>query len=280
MFVSKTKVLFASLCLLLATVSFVSAEIQTRSINTLKLTGEAADLVVSADGKRVFVLQTDGMLQVFSIQGQLEGTVEVGNDVTNITAQGESLLLLTRKGKPEVDYLLIDVIQKIATAGSPRLGKADAPVEIIVFDDFQCPYCAKISSVLKETVANSDGKASLVFKHFPLQMHQMAKPAAEASIAAQQQGKFWEYYDLVFANYNQLTDEKLVEFAKQLKLDMKKFEADRTNQKLIGKVDADMQEGVRVGVRGTPAIYINGRQYSGERSLQGLLRQVQVEMQQ
>lgn len=254
------------------------AEVQTRAINQLPLSGEAVDLAVSADGKRVFVLQNDGNLEIFSIQGQKQGTIKLGKDVTNISAQGETLLLLTRKGKKEVEYLLIDIVQQIRTDGAPRLGKADAPVEIVVFDDFQCPYCAKLVPHLKEAIKQSGGQASLVFKHFPLQMHKLAKTAAEASIAAQEQGKFWEYHDLLFENYNRLTEEKLVDFAKQLNLDMAKFEADRKSPKLVNRVFLDQQEGTQVGVRGTPAVYINGRQFQGERTAQGLLREIQMEL--
>ena len=254
------------------------AEVQTRQINQLPLSAEAVDLTVSADGKRVFVLQDDGNLEIFSIQGEKQGTIAVGKDVTNISAQGETLLLLTRKGKKEVEYLLIDVVQQIKTDGSPRLGRADAPVEIVVFDDFQCPYCAKLAPHLKEAVKQAGGQASLVFKHFPLQMHKLAKTAAEASIAAQQQGKFWEYHDLVFENYNRLTDEKLVDFAKQLKLDMAKFELDRKSPLVVNRVVLEQQEGVKAGVRGTPAVYINGRQFQGERTAQGLLREIQMEL--
>jgi len=108
----------------------------------------------------------------------------------------------------------------------------------------------------------------LVYKNFPLRMHSFAAKAAQAAMAADRQGKFWSMYDKIFASYNSLSDEKLKAFAKEIGLDMKKFEQDMNSAAVKRQIQLDMQIGARAGVRGTPTIFINGRRLKN-RSLQG-----------
>ncbi|MCG6981890.1 MAG: thioredoxin domain-containing protein [Deltaproteobacteria bacterium] len=102
-------------------------------------------------------------------------------------------------------------------------------------------------------------QVKLVFKNFPLRNHQFSMQAAIAALAAEKQGKFWEFHDLLFKNYNHLNEEKIKEIAQQLNLDMKKFEKDRKDPEIRVMINKDLAEGNRVGVRGTPTIFINGR---------------------
>jgi protein-disulfide isomerase len=99
----------------------------------------------------------------------------------------------------------------------------------------------------------------LVFKHFPLGYHKFAMNAAIAALAAEKQGKFWEFHDLLFKNYKSLNEQKVKEFALQLNLNMEKFEKDQKDPALKAMINRDVSEGKRVGVRGTPAVFINGR---------------------
>ena len=122
--------------------------------------------------------------------------------------------------------------------------------------------------LLEQVLEKYPGKVKLVFKNFPLRNHAQAKPAAIAALAAGKQGKFWEYHDKVFENYKGLNSGSYEKFARDLGLDMEKFAADRKSQDLAGLVNADLQEGSRAGVRGTPSIFINGRKM-GQRSLEG-----------
>jgi protein-disulfide isomerase len=102
-------------------------------------------------------------------------------------------------------------------------------------------------------------QVKLVFKNFPLRNHKFSMQAAIAALAAGKQGKFWEFHDLLFKNYNHLNEEKIKEIAQQLNLDMKKFEKDRKDPQIRAMINKDLAEGNRVGVRGTPTIFINGR---------------------
>ena len=102
-------------------------------------------------------------------------------------------------------------------------------------------------------------KVKLVFKNFPLRNHKFAMEAAIAALAAEKQGKFWEFHDLLFKDYNRLNVQKVKEIAQQLKLDMEKFEKDRKDPGIRPLINRDLAEGNRAGVRGTPTIFINGR---------------------
>jgi protein-disulfide isomerase len=102
-------------------------------------------------------------------------------------------------------------------------------------------------------------QVKLVFKNFPIRNHKFAMQAAIAALAAEKQGKFWEFHDLLFKNYNHLNEQKVKEIAQQLNLDMEKFEKDRKDPRIRAMINKDLAEGNRAGVRGTPTIFVNGR---------------------
>ena len=113
--------------------------------------------------------------------------------------------------------------------------------------------------VLEQVFEKNPNQVKLVFKNFPLRNHKSAMPAAIAALAAEKQGKFWEFHDLLFKDYNRLNEQKVKEIAQQLKLDIKKFEKDRKDPRIGAMINRDMAEGNRAGVRGTPTVFINGR---------------------
>ena len=117
----------------------------------------------------------------------------------------------------------------------------------------------------------------LVFKNFPLRNHKFAWPAAIAALAANKQGKFWELHDQLYENYNRLSDQKIREIAQQVGLDMEKFDKDMKDPELKAIVERDFQEGARVGVRGIPTIFVNGRQLKN-RSFQGFQAAIEKEL--
>jgi protein-disulfide isomerase len=117
----------------------------------------------------------------------------------------------------------------------------------------------------------------LVFKNFPLRNHKFAWPAAIAALAANKQGKFWELHDQLYENYNRLSDQKIREIAQQVGLDMEKFDKDMKAPELKAIVERDFQEGARIGVRGIPTIFVNGRQLKN-RSFQGFQAAIEKEL--
>ena len=113
--------------------------------------------------------------------------------------------------------------------------------------------------VLEQVLEKNPNQVKLVFKNFPLRNHKSAMPAAIAALAAEKQGKFWEFHDLLFKDYNRLSEQKVKEIAQQLNLDMEQFEKDRKDTRIRTMINRDVSEGNRVGVRGTPTVFINGR---------------------
>ena len=121
-------------------------------------------------------------------------------------------------------------------------------------------------------------EVKLVFKNFPLtRIHKSAMDAAVAVLAANQQGKFWEYHSELFKNYNNLSEEKFAEIAQSLALDKEQFDKDRQNPALAAMVQRDLKDGVEAGVRGTPSIFVNGRTLT-QRSLEGFKQIIDDEL--
>jgi len=161
--------------------------------------------------------------------------------------------------------------------GAPVMGDPNAPVTIVEFTDFQCPFCAKASKTLNELLAKNAGKIKIVFKHNPLSFHNQAKLAHQAAEAASLQGKFWEMYELLFNNQKALERDNLISYAKQLGLDEAKFVADMDSQAVIDRVEADLKQGESVAVKGTPHFFINGTRMSGARPLDAIQTAVDKE---
>jgi len=144
-------------------------------------------------------------------------------------------------------------------------GDFNAPITIVEFSDFECPFCEKHYPTLNKILGDYKGKVRLVYKHFPLsQIHPSAQKAAEASECASEQGKFWEYHDKVFENQpSGLSVEKLKQWARDLELNSSKFNNCLDSGKFAQKVTDNLQEGTTKGVNGTPATFINGQLISG-----------------
>ncbi|RMG11103.1 MAG: thioredoxin [Deltaproteobacteria bacterium] len=151
----------------------------------------------------------------------------------------------------------------IEVGKAPVKGPPNAPVTIIEFSDFQCPFCGRVESTLKQLEDKYAGKIRLAFKHQPLPFHQHAFLAAEAAMAAHEQGKFWEYHDKLFQNQRALTRADLERYAKELGLDMDKFRAALDSGKFKSYIQADQALAAKVGANGTPTFFINGRKLVG-----------------
>lgn len=253
--------LFMVVLLLLfgASPALAANRVDVRMLRTVSLDANPTQVVATADGQRIYVLTEKGDVQLFSTNGDLIGSFEAGPDVTGIAPQGANRLILEMGKQQQLMLIALEPVVQLSTAGAPTLGPADAPVTIVIFDDFECPYCAKAVPLVKEVVNAYPDQVRLVYKHFPLGMHKHAKAAAIASMAAERQGKFWPLHDLLFANYNKLNPNKITQLAEQAGLDMARFEVDRKDPRLQQQLNADMREGKRVGVRGTPTIFVNGR---------------------
>jgi protein-disulfide isomerase len=168
------------------------------------------------------------------------------------------------RDKYAVTSFLEPMRTRVDTGDGPSSGPADAPVTIVEFSDFQCPFCSRVIPTLKRVEEEYGDKVRLVFRQFPLhRLHPQAQKAAEASLCAEDQGKFWEMHDAMFADQAGLAVDKLKEKAALLGLSMDAFNDCLDSDRYADRVDADLKAGADAGVSGTPALFINGRFLSG-----------------
>src|SRR5258707_4903526 len=168
-------------------------------------------------------------------------------------------------------FLLLMVLAQLATAGVQKPSVSATPterVEIVVFSDFQCPFCAQFAPSIRELEARGiDGMATTVqFRQFPLSIHPDAQLAAQAALAAKEQSKFWEMHDLLFANQAALKRDDLLRYAAKLKLNLERFRKDLDSERLKQIIESDKAEAAKLGVDGTPTFFINGRGDSGAKT--------------
>jgi protein-disulfide isomerase len=155
-------------------------------------------------------------------------------------------------------------IYDVKTSTAPVRGAATAPVTIIEFAEFQCPFCTRVRPTLEQIENTYKDRVRFVWKHLPLvSIHSHAMDAAIAAEAARKQGRFWEYHDKLFANQSQLEPDALRKYAEELGLDLTRFDRDRADQEVKTRVLEDMTEATSLGVTSTPTFFINGRLVSG-----------------
>jgi len=170
------------------------------------------------------------------------------------------------RAKTEVVVLMRPPKVEVAYDPARVRGDAKAPVTIVEFSDFQCPFCQKAQVTLKNLLAKYDGRVKLAFLDFPMRtLHPQAQMAAEASRCAEEQGKFWEYHDALFADQSKLDEAGLVQTARGLGLDEKSFQSCLNAGKFKSQIEQDLQEGNKVGAAGTPAFFIDGIYVNGVR---------------
>ena len=257
----KTSVsVLAMIIILSSAVPFALAEVKWRISNTLSFDQAPLDTAASVNGKWLFVLTAAGDVQIYKADGTLRDTISVGTHVDGIRIGAEeNLLYLQSRDQKTVEVLFLDFIHDFDLSGSPVKGPPDAPVTIVEFSDFQCAYCSRLVELLDQVLAKNPDTVKLVFKHFPLSNHQFAVKAALAAMAAHEEGKFWPFHDLLFKNYNRLNDQKIEEITRELGFDPKAFDTKTKNKALLDQIKRDYRQGVDVGVRGTPTIYVNGQ---------------------
>jgi protein-disulfide isomerase len=158
------------------------------------------------------------------------------------------------------------LVQNISVDDDPATGPVNAPVTVVMFSDFQCPACSAFHPMLKKAMAAFPGKIRFVVRDYPLETrHQHAFRAAQAAYAANVQGKFAEYADILYTHQDALDDDSLRKYADQLGLNLKQFEIDFNSEKSAAEIRHDIADGDSYGVAGTPTIYVNGvsvRKYS------------------
>ncbi|MDH3348045.1 MAG: thioredoxin domain-containing protein [Desulfobulbaceae bacterium] len=242
-----------------------------------KLDATPLDVVHTLDNKRVFILTDDQKVRIFSADGKAVGSISVGKGVNaiDIEPRGEKLYLID---KEEKSFTVMDVsfVASININGSPVKGDPDAPVTMVVFSDFQCPYCKSVRTLIDQVSKANTKTLKVVFKNLPLRMHELAEPAARAAMAAHGQGKFWEMHDALF-DEPKLTMIKIIELAQKIGLNMEQFNKDMQSDAIKKQVAMDMQDAQKADVSATPTVFINGRKLK-DRSLEAIQNVITQEL--
>ncbi|MBW2723262.1 MAG: thioredoxin domain-containing protein [Deltaproteobacteria bacterium] len=181
--------------------------------------------------------------------------------VTELRGAAKIEVVMTPPPRPPVTR------QAIAPGGVSR-GPDDAPITIVEFSDYQCPFCQRVEGTLHQLDARYPGKLRFVYRHLPLEFHENALPAAAAAICAGQQSRFWDYHDLLFANQRALSAPHLVQYATQLELDEASFRACLQADATVEQIAADVAAGKAAGASATPTFFINGIMLRGAQGIE------------
>jgi protein-disulfide isomerase len=200
------------------------------------------------------------------------------------TASQSTALTLAAFAVFPVSILLISGLTSQSSSGPRRLqidlseahlsGPADARVKLVVFSDFQCPFCRDLAPILNQVRNQFPHEVALGFHHFPIESHRRAFPAALAAECAAEQGKFWEYHDKLFAEGGDLSDSKLLALADSLSLDQKRFAECLKSEKPKQRVEASRRDAANSGLEGVPAVFLNGLRVEGPLDYENLVRKI------
>ncbi|MBI4169865.1 MAG: thioredoxin domain-containing protein [Acidobacteria bacterium] len=192
--------------------------------------------------------------------------------------EGQRNYMKSLRQKHGVKVMLEPPRVEVALDDDPSKGPAKAPVTIVEFSDYQCPYCSRAESVVEEVLKKYGDKVRLVYRDYPLKFHQNAETASQGAECAEEQGKFWEMHKALFANQQKLAATDLAETAGGLGMDKEKFKACLDSGKYKAEVQKDFEDGQKYGVSGTPTFFINGIPMVGARGVDAFAEIIDAEL--
>ena len=256
----------------------VEAVVTVDQQRTLNLEAVPKDVAVSLNGKWVYVLTDSGDLLVYSGDGELEGRLPVGPSSERLTVgPREDVVFVSDPMEKVVRVFALSLAQEIDVSGAPFQGPEDAPVEITVFSEFQCPYCARLAPLLDEVRTAYPETVKVVFKNYPLRNHPFAATAAAAALAADRQDAFWPFHDRLFEHQGELNRNTVAEIAESLGLDFGKLQRDMQDPDIAERIRKDIRDAQAAGVKGVPTVFVNGRRVRA-RTFEGISDLVEQEL--
>jgi protein-disulfide isomerase len=270
--------LFILVTCLLQTVNTCYADVEWNIKKQLSLDVAPIDVASSSNGQWIYVLAS-GEILVYSVsEDKVVNRIPVDKSFDRIahSALDNTLIVMSSSGKT-LKLIQLDIVYKFDLAGLSFKGLEKAPVTIAVFSDYQWPYCARLEPELQQLLEKNPKDVKLVFKNFPLPMHQFAKKASIAALAANRQGKFWEYHHKLFEAGSSLSEAKIQDIAKELGLDLEKFNKDLKDPAIENLINRDTKDGVQADVKGTPTIFVNGKLLKN-RSIEGFQQMIDAEL--
>lgn len=262
----------------LAADRLLEAEARQRSISVEELVAKEIEAMVTAPtDEEIDAFYEERKARIRQPKEEVSGQIR---DYLIQQRESEVHSRLVTQLKQEHGYrLMLEPIRaEVVADGFPAKGPADAPVTIVEFSDFECPYCSRVNPSIQEVMDTYGNKVRVVFRQFPLNIHANAQKAAEASLCADEQGKFWEMHDVMFKEQRSLGTDQLKEKAARLGLDATAFNECLDSSRHAEAVAADLEAGSRLGVTGTPALFINGRFLSGAQPFAELSKVIDEEL--
>ena len=271
-------ILSVVLFVLPASASAQPVDIDWTPVGQTKLGSPPLDVDSSADGELIFVLEPGNIVVYDRSANRRLNQIPVDPGFNRLSYASETeTLVLTNSLTNELKTIHVDEVYDISVEGSPFLGPENAPVTIAVFDDYECPYCARMEAVFSQLLAKYPKDLKLVIKQYPLRNHPNARQAAIAALAAHKQGKFWEFHSQLLAHHTELSDQKLDEIAASFDLDMAEYKKDLLSQEVLSMIVRDLREGQKIGVSGTPTLFLNGKQVR-DRSFTAITEMIEREL--
>jgi protein-disulfide isomerase len=253
-------------------------KIEAEILKSVALEESPRDVAVSLDGAKAYVLTSNYIYVFNTVNFELVDRIPVKGTYSNISISPDGgSLYLTDSTAKLLSIMQITERVSVEIGQSPIIGNKNAPVHIIAFLDYQCPYCASMYPILQQLLDKYPDKVNLIIKHFPLRMHPFAEKAALACLAASKQNKYRELSDVYFRNSRNLNDDTIVSLAQQAGLNSDAFNKERSDQNLKNIINEDLNLGRKLNIRGVPAVFINGRAIKN-RSIDGLSQMVEQEL--
>jgi protein-disulfide isomerase len=203
----------------------------------------------------------------------------VGPEIRSFLEQNQQRAAVDALRDAATVAILLDPPRLEVADDGPSRGPADAAVTIIEFSDYQCPFCSRAEPIIAEVLELYPEDVRLVFRHFPIDsIHPRARPASIAAVCAEEQGKFWEFHEMVFENQQNLSDQAIGGFADTLQLDRAAFDSCLASEEAAARVEADLAAGKAAGTSGTPAFFVNGILLSGARPVPDFVDLIDAEL--
>ncbi|MCP4748442.1 MAG: thioredoxin domain-containing protein [Desulfobacteraceae bacterium] len=267
------------IALCLPSILFAKGNIVWEELNQLSLEEKSIDTAISYENRMIFIL-TKKKIHFYSMDKKsIIESIETDQKYNTITSAENGILILTSNNPASMKIKQFSIVYDIDISNRPFRGAENAPVTLVVFDDYQCRYCSRLEGLIDKMLEKHPKNLKIVIKHFPLPKHKMAFDAAMAALAANKQGKFWEFHSELLKNFNSVTEEKIKSTAQNLKLNMDAFEADRKSPEHKAIIEQDMEHGKTSSVSGTPAVFINGKRIKN-RELGNLQNFIEKELKQ
>jgi len=251
--------MLCALCAIVSSAALTEAKIQVEPSTDIQLEDTPKDIIFSRDGSTAFILGQKSIL-VYSVpEAKVTDSIPLTKAYSQLAlSPDESTFYLTSQDSPQVAVIQFAFINNVDVGKSPVIGNANAPVTVVAFLDYQCPYCAKIYPLLQEVLKKYPNDVKLVIKHFPLAMHKSAEKAARAALAAAMQNKYEKVNELFFTNFTKLNDDTIRGYVKDSGADMQGFEKDIESARVKDIMQQDAEASKKARVRAVPTILING----------------------